>query len=656
MASRKAARKLFEEKPVLEELGNGIENESSNDDESVSKADEDKKGDPDFEPLYSTMMNGQTVSQAPKKCRIVPSPIITPHPPRTPASSARSLSPRSTPRGRSRSPRGRKRSAGCMSADSDMGIWNDISVEDEALVLPNFVPKRNPGAQLVLDRMYSPLQLFQLFFPNSVVDTIVKNTNSYAKMRSEAGKKFLWVPMTAKELYLYIALVIYMGLLSTKTIVDYWSGKKIYNLPFPKSVMSRARFHAISWNLHLCNLEEDRANEQKKGTPDYDRLFKIKPLYTDIITACKTYFQPNRQLAVDERMVASKARISFKQYMKDKPTKWGYKLFVLADSACGYTWNFFVYEGKSSLATGKGLSYDSVMRLLDLSLLGKGYHVYMDNFYTSPDLLLDLLDKKTLACGTIRSHVQGFPRTRANELSERAQRGSTRWLREGKILFVRWMDTKMVSMCSTIHKAYDGSTVSRRVRNPKNVWEARQIPIPAAAKDYNKYMGGVDLSDALIGYYNVLHKTKKWYKTFFFHFVDIAVVNSLILHQHLLKTQNKTPLNQKDFREALVAELVGIVIPPSASEAKEPSTSCGQVPSTQETSTSAVEEQLCWPEYFGSDATSGRRVCVLCKILGHKVKTPVYCTKCNVALCFVSSRNCFKKWHTEKPSEDDEEK
>ena len=40
----------------------------------------------------------------------------------------------------------------------------------------------------------------------------------------------------------------------------------------------------------------------------------------------------HQQCSVDEAMIPFKGRLAFKQYMKDKPTKWGIKVFVLADA------------------------------------------------------------------------------------------------------------------------------------------------------------------------------------------------------------------------------------------------------------------------------------------------------------------------------------
>ena len=34
-----------------------------------------------------------------------------------------------------------------------------------------------------------------------------------------------------------------------------------------------------------------------------------------------------------------------------------------------------------------------------------------------------------------------------------------------------------------------------------------------------------------IKYYQVVHKTRKWWKTLFFHFIDVGTVNSFIIYK-----------------------------------------------------------------------------------------------------------------------------
>ena len=99
-------------------------------------------------------------------------------------------------------------------------------------------------------------------------------------------------------------------------------------------------------------------------------------------------------MAVDERMVKSRHRSGFRQFMKDKPTKWGIKLWVLTDSANGYTVDFNIYIGRAAGQTigEHGLGYDVVMRLM-APYFGKGYHLFEDNFYSTLTLLKHLYDQ-----------------------------------------------------------------------------------------------------------------------------------------------------------------------------------------------------------------------------------------------------------------------
>ena len=146
-----------------------------------------------------------------------------------------------------------------------------------------------------------------------------------------------------------------------------------------------------------------------------------------------------------------------------------------------------------------------VLRLVG-QIQGRGHHLYMDNFYTSPLLFSELRERGS--CGTLRLNHRGVP----PEVKALMRKGESRTVSlEDGMKIVQWHDKRVVSILSAIH---GDKTVEVERRSRHEVVEK-----PEAITEYNKYMGEVDRGDQLLSYYGFPHCTIKWWKRAFSPFL-----------------------------------------------------------------------------------------------------------------------------------------
>ena len=89
-----------------------------------------------------------------------------------------------------------------------------------------------------------------------------------------------------------------------------------------------------------------------------------------------------------------KERVLFKEYIRKKRKRFGIKIFKLCNST-GYTYDMNVYLGKDRQRAAQHLTATHA-RVTNLTrgVEGFGHKLYMDNFFSSPDLFDDLAQKK----------------------------------------------------------------------------------------------------------------------------------------------------------------------------------------------------------------------------------------------------------------------
>lgn len=186
-------------------------------------------------------------------------------------------------------------------------------------------------------------------------------------------------------------------------------------------------------------------------------------------------------------------------------------------------WQFIIYTGSTTevqtdiVPTEVQKTTQIVIKLVE-PLFGVGHTLWMDNYYNSPDLCLILKRNKVNVAGTLRINRREVP----EEIKqEKLKKGELVAYHSQGVMVLKWLDKKQVSFISSFHNA-SMQTIEKR---------GKEIKKPTCIREYNQFMGGVDLKDQKLQPYLIERKRcTKWYLKLFRRLLNRAIHNSLIIY------------------------------------------------------------------------------------------------------------------------------
>ena len=509
--------------------------------------------------------------------------------------------------------------------------WCEIDPTRKLIPPPKFPFSGNPGIKVPITDAEDPLEYFRLFFDENIISYIVEETNRFANNHLEtaqltpSSRSLKWEDVTEREMIKFIALLLLQGLVQKPVERWFWSKRPIINTPFFGKIMSQQQYSLMMKYLHFENSETFDAS-----THPNPKLRKIYDLHDMLTKNFKRIYIPEQEISIDESLLKYKGLLGWKQFIPTKRARFGIKLYQLCESKSGYIWHSIIYTGKDTSLNEKYKSPNSasnvVMSLMH-DLLGHGYTLITDNFYTCPDLAEMLIKEKTDIYGTMRANRKNLPKLIK---TKKLKKGEIVAFQKGKICVLKWQDKKPLCMLSTVHSTDSVEVASKRKSQKK----------PIVVVDYNKSMGGVDLSDQCLSYYKITRdRQRKYYKKIFRHLLDQAVWNSFVIFK-----KNGGSLTHLDFRIRLIERLIE-----DSGEIKS-ALSGGPAHRPSENVTRLTERHF---PSFVSNSKSSRthpvRKCVVCATKvnenGKRIRreSRFECEECNVGLC---AAPCFKIYHT----------
>ncbi|XP_031583572.2 piggyBac transposable element-derived protein 4-like [Oreochromis aureus] len=473
-------------------------------------------------------------------------------------------------------------------------------------------------------RISSPVSAFDLLFAEDLMQLIRHFTNLQGKRSVKQ-----WKDVGEEELRAYMGLLILAGLYrsqheATESLWDGVTGRVI----FP-ATMSRKRFQQINLALRF----DDHLS--RPGCRRENKMGPIKDLWSKWSSRLPTFFNPGREICVDEQLVPFRGRCSFKQYMRLKPAKYGLKIWALCDVQTSYAWRLQIYTGKS--ASAKREVSQGMQVVLDLTDGLKGHTVTMDNFFTSFPLAEELRKRKMALVGTLRINKPELPPQLLNIQHREVMSSVFAFSRNAALVSYVPKKSRNVLLLSTKHREPQVENSGKKK--------------PQIILDYNKCKGAVDHLDQVCGTYSCRRRTRRWPMCLLYHMIDVSCYNAFVLFTAVDTEWNKG----KRYCRRLFIEQVGraLITPTMMNRSHLPRTPFAvslvlqaqgkEQQEQQEKEEEQQEEEEEQQEEEWESPSKKRKQCASCK---QRKRIITNCCKCGAPACKIHLKtlcgSCYK--------------
>ncbi|XP_058793768.1 piggyBac transposable element-derived protein 2-like [Phymastichus coffea] len=282
----------------------------------------------------------------------------------------------------------------------------------------------------------SPVQLFELFFSKEIKNYIIE--------ASEANG----LDLSVQELNTFVGILLLSSYNIRNELREYWETDPLVKCSVVSSAMSRDRF---------CEIKTKIKYSKPKDKNDHDKAWKVREILNLFKTNIQQFGFFMTALSVDGMMVRFFGRTCLKRYLPCKPDRYGLKLWGLC-GANGYLFNMDICCGKNDTSIGINLASCPlgsrvVVQMINPLLLGISkrklldYHLYFDNYFTSPDLIVHLGKYGLRSTGTVRKDRVKVKHT----FEKKAPRGTFKVDHDTNsgMNFITVIDSKEVSVLST---------------------------------------------------------------------------------------------------------------------------------------------------------------------------------------------------------------